>query len=864
MATSREVYNRIRWDPRFDPRRFVVGYRDNTSERPLEMPFEAWDGTVPWHRVSHFALDGRIVWSRDGVDLLSSVVEAATSARAATGGFDPLPVHRFVGGAWVVVTTEGPSLPSPLRVVTWNVLSERHDPEPERADERRTLALVTLRELDADVIALQEVTRPFLARLLAEPWVQTSYAVTDAAGETLKPEGPLLLARRPFTARSHLFGNGKRAIVGRFAGRPRPVVVAAIHLTSDQARDAAKKRAHELATISAHLTALKDEADVVLAGDLNTRDEDPGGLVRAGFTDAWRALHPADPGWTFLPARNPLAARTSWRGLPARFDRLLLLARDLEPTRAACFGNAHGIASDHEGLALDLEAPGALDVAPDVHTALAILPPERFRPAIDALRRLHDPAFPRWPPHVNLLYPFVPPDRVDEAVEVASRALAGARTFSLSLAHFDVFEHASSATVIVRPTGDLSALHAALAARFPGLAARDELVPHLTLAKCRTRHEAVTLAATFAQDWTAPVFDVRELAVLVRGADGPFAVHARVPLGGAFERWLVRADARDPASRREAVVQRVRDALPAAQVHVAGSTRLGVADVHGDLDLLVVAPGADLARLGEDLAARLGVLVRVVANARAPVLRLALDGLPVDVQVADAPTPDLAALDALRATAVERVGAERFESVVLALRTWARARRVLGQAWGFPGGLAWTRLAVAGVEGASAELSPERLLLRVLERGEGLDLAATLTRDTREVVADELARAVTIARRVVAGGASWDELVAPPDPLHERDHALVLAADGPDEAARERGRGVLEREALGLILDLERAPAVRAVRPYPPRRGEPGVIGLHLADRGPVDALTGGLAATLGREGATLRVWLDTRGEAIA
>jgi 2'-5' RNA ligase len=39
--------------------------------------------------------------------------------------------------------------------------------------------------------------------------------------------------------------------------------------------------------------------------------------------------------------------------------------------------------------------------------ALALLPPENIIAPIEAVRRVHDSHFERWPPHINLLYPFL-------------------------------------------------------------------------------------------------------------------------------------------------------------------------------------------------------------------------------------------------------------------------------------------------------------------------------------------------------------------------------------------------------------------------------------------------------------------------
>ena len=40
-------------------------------------------------------------------------------------------------------------------------------------------------------------------------------------------------------------------------------------------------------------------------------------------------------------------------------------------------------------------------------SALALLPPSSITTPIDAVRRVHDKHFTRWPPHINLLYPFL-------------------------------------------------------------------------------------------------------------------------------------------------------------------------------------------------------------------------------------------------------------------------------------------------------------------------------------------------------------------------------------------------------------------------------------------------------------------------
>lgn len=386
MGTSREVVSRLRWDARFDAARFAIGFREGDGVR--ETRVDAWDGTVPWHRVLYVTRDdGLVVWDRDrGLDLVSSgeaLQGAPGSAVDVDDGFEPVPAHRWTGEGWVPVSPdeaavgEPAATPGPLRVAFWNVLSDRHDPEVTSLEPRLPALLESLRAQDADVLALVEVTRRTLAALLETPWLRAGYLVSDVTGATLGPEGPLLLSRRPLSLRLRAFDNGKRALVGRLRGPGGPLILAVVHLTSDQARDAARKRAQELAAVASHLLRRRDDHDALLVGDLNARDDDPGGLAGQGFVDVWRALHPADPGYTFDPTRNALAARKSARLLPARFDRLLLRPREagasLEASRVERFGAPS--ASDHEGLVVDLDRPAQLTCAPSRRAALALRPP---------------------------------------------------------------------------------------------------------------------------------------------------------------------------------------------------------------------------------------------------------------------------------------------------------------------------------------------------------------------------------------------------------------------------------------------------------------------------------------------------------
>ncbi|CAF3962533.1 unnamed protein product, partial [Rotaria sp. Silwood1] len=46
-------------------------------------------------------------------------------------------------------------------------------------------------------------------------------------------------------------------------------------------------------------------------------------------------------------------------------------------------------------------------------TALCLIPPNNIWEQIQSIRSIHDKAYPRWMPHINLIYPFTPEKNFD-------------------------------------------------------------------------------------------------------------------------------------------------------------------------------------------------------------------------------------------------------------------------------------------------------------------------------------------------------------------------------------------------------------------------------------------------------------------
>ena len=696
FQTSREVYHRIRWDPRLDPHDFTIGY-DARGEQMEEVPFLAFvpDGEIPWHRVWYFQRGHERVWDRrERIDRMSDLglepVEVAAPAAPprseAAPSFTPLPSFRYEprSSTWIEVEaaapgSEAPATPAQLTVATLNVLFDLYDPELLDTRRRTRATLALLRPVDADLIALQEVTAPFLQALLELPWVREHYFVSEGpSARTVEPYGQVLLSRFPFASLSQcVFSRDKRIIAGELAFAEGPLWVATPHLTSDHDPSGAAARTAQLQSLVHWARALPE---VLLLGDFNAGDDAPElqGLEEEGLTDAWKALRPGEAGFTYDPSRNALAALTTTSGRSRRLDRILVRSSSgrLLPRAVRLFaeaplsgppapGGGALFASDHFGVECELShdpekartpvsEPSESPALPDelVHqTAVVIIPPEAQWGPIQALRAAHDSKYARWMPHVTLLYPFVPEERFAEAEALLTRALGEVAPFDVTLSGFETFEHRSHVTAWLRPEerprGALQALHSALEpkAAHSGRA----FTPHLSVGQLPRAEGARNreLLAEWTRDWRPLDFRVGEVCLISRRGSGPFEVRRRIPLGGGLASAVsAREEGFSPESRRarEEGVSRLQAlcARLGAELHPYGSSLLGTDTPRSDVDAVAIGPSSlsreDFARaLAERLSGEGSASVRFVADAALPLVKLTFEGVAFDVTYARRP-----------------------------------------------------------------------------------------------------------------------------------------------------------------------------------------------------------------------------------
>lgn len=154
-------------------------------------------------------------------------------------------------------------------------------------------------------------------------------------------------------------------------------------------------------------------------------------------------------------------------------------------------------------------------------TALCAIPPRNLWPRIDRLRSRYDKAYGKWPPHINLVYPFVQVDALPRAVEAVQSAVTRYQRSSIRtrLDSADIFKHRHDNTIFICDDGENNPLMCLRCAVLEALGQEDlgSYRVHMTIGQSEDMNASWHHLLLKKANWLPPVeWTVAELHVLVR------------------------------------------------------------------------------------------------------------------------------------------------------------------------------------------------------------------------------------------------------------------------------------------------------------------------------------------------------------
>ncbi|HVZ32064.1 MAG TPA: endonuclease/exonuclease/phosphatase family protein [Polyangiaceae bacterium] len=239
-----------------------------------------------------------------------------------------------------------------MRVATFNVWFDPFE------NEMRCRAVLDILERESpDVIALEEVTQPFLEALLETSWIRSHYAVSRLWLDPTVRYDVVMLSRLParFTAHALTSQMGRMLHTLELETTEGCIAVAGVHLESMKEMTPVR-----LTQIDECLPVLCRAPTAIWIGDFNAApDSQEDARIRAAFRDAWAELL-ADPGYTRDTTHNAMLARIK-EDRHQRIDRIFLKSDHFRPLSIRMLGTEpiEGTAgrvfpSDHFGLVAEL------------------------------------------------------------------------------------------------------------------------------------------------------------------------------------------------------------------------------------------------------------------------------------------------------------------------------------------------------------------------------------------------------------------------------------------------------------------------------------------------------------------------------
>jgi len=213
-----------------------------------------------------------------------------------------------------------------LKVLTWNLWFDES-----QYDERVKHQFAIMKQLDADIVSLQEVLPLYLQKLSTEEWVRNNYYMSEFDGTQIRSYDTVLMSKIPLKQLNvHMIHSymSRKLYVGETELNNEPTGIATVHLESLTKNS--KIRKDQLGQI---FTILKNTNNIFFFGDFNfcaSIGEDPEFDPR--FKDTWPTLK----GNEFQPTIGVNYPRAEVK--PARVDRIYLNSPSWVPVDVQLIG----------------------------------------------------------------------------------------------------------------------------------------------------------------------------------------------------------------------------------------------------------------------------------------------------------------------------------------------------------------------------------------------------------------------------------------------------------------------------------------------------------------------------------------------
>lgn len=164
------------------------------------------------------------------------------------------------------------------------------------------------------------------------------------------------------------------------------------------------------------------------------------------------------------------------------------------------------------------------------YTALAFTV-EANNEQIQALRKLYDPAYQRWQPHINFCFPFVDRPFFPNAFNILQDRLQTVPPFDITFKKMDCFPHGTVFLVPETEGNQLSDIYQIITTAIPELKDKKEFHPHMTVGKF-PKGVVNARCAELSQGWKEWKLRCDGICMIEREKDTPFQTYRKIEFKG--------------------------------------------------------------------------------------------------------------------------------------------------------------------------------------------------------------------------------------------------------------------------------------------------------------------------------------------